>query len=124
MTKEKLLEPRFKVIADYPNSPFPVGHIYGGPLLEQKTIDRLNKFPHLFQPIQWFEMRKVEDLPLYLMDNKDAIPKGYKINHYKVSDSYSSIEFYRVMIDNSMWARLPDLLPATEQEYTDYINSK
>jgi len=78
MTAEKLLLPRFEVIADYPNANYKVGDI-----LEMKAFTSnkyfhnsddifvgnfftqadLENYPHLFKKIKWWEHRKAEDMP-------------------------------------------------------------
>lgn len=81
--KEELLKPRFKVIADYPNSIFEISEIIvpmnGVTYVEYsdnggKTEIELSNFPHLFQLLKWWEERKVEDMPQYIEFNKIILP--------------------------------------------------
>ena len=82
----ELLKPRFKVIADYPESKFKVGEIiqltwndpfpdkYGG----YETF--YNKYPHLFKKLEWWEDRKESEMPQYvayklLPDSKEKLIK-------------------------------------------------
>lgn len=75
---EKLMKPRYKVIADYPHSPYQVGEQIefsdsgnGFHCTTTRTwssmeedmvdsqnyfhIDKLPKYPHLFKPLAWYE---------------------------------------------------------------------
>jgi len=89
MTAKELMSPRFEVIADYPNS------LYGiGDLVEEHDLDKfhyvndgnyqyassqtLEKYPHLFKKLNWWEKRKKEDMPKKLIckaikDDKEII---------------------------------------------------
>lgn len=72
--------PRVKLIADYPNNPFLVGKIfelkdkdgekYFHAYSDDEPIhidqDFICKFKHLFQKIEWFEERNIDDLPDYV----------------------------------------------------------
>lgn len=82
LSKEQLLIPRYKVIAYYPNSKFPIGTILtldkysSGKWWHEYTDDEPihledgdNRFPAIFKPLEWWERRSIEDLPEYLMRN-------------------------------------------------------
>jgi len=67
---QHLLKPRYRVIADYPgNDMGPVGTILDRNWTWYKNDDentgqvicRVSDFPHLFQPLKWWEERKPED---------------------------------------------------------------
>ncbi len=89
MTTEDLLKQRYKVIADYPLSPYNVGDLVEfsniGTSFHCTTIEdyepfseefvktenyestkKLEKWPHLFKKLEWYEDRKPEDLPEYV----------------------------------------------------------
>lgn len=69
MTKEELMMPRFKVIADYPDSQLTVGAVYyadGGIAEGQTVVSNPDNYPHLFKKLQWHEERKPEDMPMFL----------------------------------------------------------
>lgn len=97
MTSKELLRPRYEIIADYPGNTKPIGTIilcpddavgtifanleYGANPVEEladywcKYNDR---FPHLFRKLNWWEHRKVEDMPKRLIckaisDNTEVI---------------------------------------------------
>ncbi len=93
MTAEELLKPRYEVIADYPNNPHKIGDVIQANPNQQSihltTIsyandfgDRVNqqewaaptsfdKYPHLFRKLNWWEHRKVEDMPKKLISMVD-----------------------------------------------------
>ena len=84
MTAAELLIPRFEIIAGYPNSIYAIGD-----LVEEHVPDKfhyisdgnhqyassqtLEKYPHLFRKLNWWEHRKEEDMPkkLISMSSKD-----------------------------------------------------
>lgn len=47
----ELLKPRYKVIADYPGSPFPVGFIM------KDDCESWSKYPANFRKLEWWEER-------------------------------------------------------------------
>jgi len=72
MTTEELLKPRYKVIADYPKSLYHVGDILNAGWRSEDLIycdhdgPRWRDYPHLFKKLEWWEDRKIEDMPEYL----------------------------------------------------------
>ena len=74
MTAEELMVPRYEVIADYPGSTYPIGTIFtsmsNGFVRYMLDGDKhstnglnLDKYPHLFRRMLWWEQRSVEDMP-------------------------------------------------------------
>lgn len=61
MTAEELLKPRFVVIADYPLSTSPIGYILED--LTELKVKTYSNYPHLFKRLNWWEYRKIEDMP-------------------------------------------------------------
>jgi hypothetical protein len=73
MTAEELLKPRFEVIADFPLLKNKVGEI----IIAKKPYWRIEldflflnssnispeAYPHLFRKLNWWEHRKIEDMP-------------------------------------------------------------
>jgi hypothetical protein len=71
MTKEQieqLLLPRYKVIADWPNSLYKIGEVLVGAdcIVTKKGIKELTDFPHLFKRLEWWEQRTEEEMPKYI----------------------------------------------------------
>lgn len=146
MTPEELLKPRYKVIADWPGrsnsslSEMVIGYVallskearhpVSNNLLSEKLVWQsengmrsvgvgfFDLYPHLFQPLHWWEDRNPEDLPKYLksMDGKhikqviELTSNGFRVKEEKSRKGYRTC-------DNNRW------LPATLEEYATYINS-
>jgi hypothetical protein len=73
MTVEELLKPRYKVIADYPDSEkfCKVGEILDRNWAwhDGEGNERLvSEYPHLFKKLEWWEDRRIEDMPVYVRD--------------------------------------------------------
>lgn len=70
MTKEKLLVPRWKVIADFPYSSYCINDVIQGEefrLCNEEHITHLcNHYPELFKKLEWWEEREEKDLPDYV----------------------------------------------------------
>jgi len=66
MKAQELLKPRFEIIADFPNNY--LGKI--GDILEEKGLSKfwkISDYPHLFRKLNWWELRKKEDMPKKLI---------------------------------------------------------
>lgn len=97
MTAEKLLLPRFEVIADYPNASYKVGDV-----LEMKaftsnkyfhnsdeifvgnffTKTELKNYPHIFKKLNWWEHRKAEDMPKKVMSLANDKKSTFEIQEW------------------------------------------
>ena len=150
MTNEELLIPRFRVLADYPFSAFPVDAII---TLNKKPFHEFNskkvlligliefeKYPHLFQKINWWWKRKDEEIPKFLKfvweGKTDEVRQVKEWLYADESEKWKPIEkreapheicgflhqsdftddcFPRVSING--W------LPATEEEFNEFIKT-
>ena len=143
MTPEKLLIPRYKCIAPMPfdrDKLYNVGDVFTDdgitPVLNQHGTPvypmEWDKYPHLFQRLEWWEERKPEDMPEYVKIismgctiEKDGVAKVQGTGFYEdagrslgnegqpyvlVKDEYT--EFTRMNCRNCM--------PATREEYEQY----
>lgn len=125
MDKRKLLEYRFKVIADYPHSKWAVGQTvvlsttkYGEPVYEWAEHDGMysegvlffTEYPQIFRPMEWWEERAIEDLPDYVK---------YQKLIYKAKDKFlASVRCEAHPFDGKgLDADWGSCLPATEEEY-------
>lgn len=116
MSTEELLQPRFKVIANFPGSWFDIGEITKNNFA---SFD-LEDYPNIFKKLKWWEERNIKDLPEYLKQEKD----GKIYNIYKVLDYVKRLNHSELTFDYD-WGgtilydsiTLPDLLPATKEEY-------
>ena len=136
MTKEELLKPRYKVIADFPLSSCSIGQIlsvenegdfiaviHGG---AWKTD--ISRYPHLFRKLEWWEEREEKDMPEYLKFseekedvaiweveswNKNVAGVFYPKSKDENGNDFLSIEWYFYKQTSK---------PATKEEYISYIN--
>lgn len=131
-----LLMPRYKVIADYPEMPFSLNQIIdintnwlGEASYEWADYDgmrrvyqtELNQYPHLFKPLSWWEDRDFNDMPEYIKaKERDGSYVLYKITGWNFGEYTTG--YFENGVPISMEEN--DILPATEEEYTQYINSK
>ena len=118
MTKEQLLKPRWKVIADYPGALHNVGYIIqayenGVAYLVEGDSYSMNDFPALFKRLKWHEDRELSDMPEYVKStlNNDHV---YKVKFFKedccITKSPSGRKLSCIF-----------LLPATVEEYDYFI---
>lgn len=143
MTTEQLLIPRYKVIADYPASPYKVGEVLifweisqgydeskrpitldlqdsGLEFQRMVNEEEFKKYPHLFRPLQWWEERRISDLPNYIRITGDV----YKVDEWfnNVGNHPRSVENPNLAIE---WHFIAGhSIPTTLEEYLTYINSK
>ena len=115
MTVEELLMPRYKVIADYPgmDDSYEIGEV-----LKPAYTGIVDAYPHLFRKLNWWEERKVEDMPEYVK----PIVAPYYI--FKVT-RFTQDEYCYFIGNNGkeIGEFISRFEPATEQQYNDYINS-
>jgi hypothetical protein len=109
MNTEDILKPRYKVIADYPRSPYVIGNIISDDDKEY-TCEYMSRFPAIFKPLEWWEDREESDMPKYV---KSLIDQKY----YKVITS-NPVSF-RGFKEGDLIIDYPwgNALPATEEEY-------
>lgn len=117
MTTEELLQPRFKVIANFPDNTRNIGDIiYVDNKKEKYWSDNFEKwlstFPHLFRKLKWFEDRAIEDLPEYLKDKNEI----YKVYKYDLSYSMFSVKVYEKS-GYILTLFLYNVLPSNKEEY-------
>jgi hypothetical protein len=118
---EELMRVRYKVIADYPLCHYNVGDILPVPddkIWEEELIYK--KYPHLFQPLQWWEERQESEMPEYVKLRTGHV---FKCSNWRKENYYLifNVDGYKRN------QRADDYYqPATETEYLNYIkhNSK
>lgn len=137
MTVEQLMQPRYKVINGYPHSPFNIGQIlfkvkplYGLDYIAtfdgQQNIDNswVTQYPHIFQKLQWYEERKIEDMPEYVKHvNSGQVKKVTKYLLGQFGNSFYSgeIEKRGKYKGTEISYKLNGCEPATEEEYNQFI---
>ena len=71
MTADELMTPRYEIIADYPGNMLEVGSTFE--IFRGKTqFLFVEKYPHLFRKMNWWEKRTEEQMP------KKLIVKAFK----------------------------------------------
>ncbi len=90
MTAKELMQPRFEVIADFPNNHFgAIGTIldrdwakYPNDDETQKAIWRISDFPHLFRKMNWWERRTAAEMPKKVKSLADDKGDVYEIQEW------------------------------------------
>ena len=132
----ELLKPRYKVIAEYPNSPFDVGDILiqdkKGGYFECSANDEIQqvyefdiyKCSSVFKKLQWWEEREEKDMPEYVKEDGMV----YKVQEWhtdlgpKVSvfiDPKIHTQFAEHATDGPLYGKI---LPSTQAEYEAFKN--
>lgn len=113
----ELLAPRYKVIADYPGSPFKINEVIPPELILGNGLDR---FPVIFKKLEWWQERDVSQMPRYLKD------KDGKIGMFEQTYDGNLRGSVMVTFENgdATVRNINDFAPATETEYLNYIKSK
>ena len=98
MNAKELMTPRFEVIETYPKSKFAKGDIleripnatndwYNADkslINADILLEEIEQYPHLFRKLNWWEKRKIEDMPKRLICK--AIPNDTEIMEIKEWD--------------------------------------
>lgn len=128
MVQEELLKPRYEVIADYPLSNKEIGEIVKGEVTFfisgiSDADGRMSDYPHLFRKLHWWERRDIKDMPEYVKNTDDN--KVYRILDKKFNNREFGHNDTELEQRTFLWwlknFRKP-LIPATLEEYTNYIN--
>jgi hypothetical protein len=128
MTKEELLRPRYKVINIWPDMDKMAlcqGEII---TLDKQFVNKqacirrgdstlydafFDNYPHLFQPLEWWEERAPEDMPKYLK----WVYTGVICKYHRHLGAYFYLED-----DNSFGYALTNTIPATIADYNAWKN--
>lgn len=114
MTPDQLLQPRIIVQNNYPRSPYKHYEIIENPSIEQ--MDWAKVFTLNLRVLHWYEHRELEEMPLYAKQVYTG--QVAKVNWVKKSG------YYFAMGIEYPWNSELYVLPATEQEYNEYNQSK
>lgn len=122
MGPKDLLAPRYKCIADYPNQEFEKGEILysdGGKFYYCSDIGRHSispdYYPAIFQKLEWWENRDVDDMPKYVKRLDD----GAIIKTDKWFLVGGDMRWHTENKFVTMSAKT--CLPATKEEYNTYL---
>lgn len=139
MTPEELLRPRYKVVADYFHNPYQIGDIitlpennrsvhlttiqytdeFGENVKQQNHYAPkiIEKYPHLFEKLEWWEERKPEDLPKFIKAKNDGdVQELIAVTECGFKVKWGNKKKYRIGVFNRF-------IPATEAEYTQYVKT-
>ena len=125
LSKEELLKPRYKVIADFPQwSSFAYKK---GDILELKGIHFVGRgttrsinekdidlYPSVIKKLEWWEDRKIEDMPEYVRHCVNN--RVFKVKKWKYD--YGELIAYESIIIGGI--RASWLTPATREEYEQF----
>jgi hypothetical protein len=105
-----LLKPRYKVIADYPRSPYVIGNIISDDDKEY-TCEYMSRFPAIFKLLEWWEDREESDMPKYLKWQNNG--KVREVEKYRKWFEALEVTFKggRTRTMSAKWT------PCTEEEY-------
>ena len=144
MTNEELMQPRFKVIAIYPQMNFKVGDIlttskqipqdsigiFIDHVTEYAWVYTPNDYPHLFKKLEWWEGRKEEDMPKYIKfewnGKVDEVRKVKEWLREKEWDKTKSTPIngftHQSDFDSELFPRvsLNGWIPSTEEEWISF----
>jgi hypothetical protein len=142
----ELLKPRYKVIADYPKCPFEIGQVL---IQDMSTVgevfalwsevgerfisnwidkDVICKYPHLFQKLEWWQERKIDEMPEYI-ETGGAVRKFKQLHKdwgIQLYDYPGEIEYEDGVHNDNAYEifSIEDCLPATLSQYTTFIKNK
>lgn len=128
------LKPRYKVIADYPGNPYPIGAIgttdseYWAQSNYRLIISEApDKYPHLFKKLEWWEHRTIEELKS-VKYVKVITYRGY----WRVGDIVPVNSFEGGSMEKALptgynlkynhYQSIFELEPASQSEYESFIN--
>ncbi len=140
---EDLMKPRYKVVADYPQSNYKVGTIIEFQDEKQSwftgTLDWVSKpysnggytaivcikqfepYPHIFKPLEWWEERSESEVPLFVKNVGNGRVAKVRFDLQETSSWF-------MYLDGEVHPYAPGgsalvdthWLPATEEEYKQY----
>lgn len=130
MSIDYLLEPRFKLIADFPGNNRKVGEVIDfQDLPGWPTLEYYERYPHLFKKLEWWEDIKPEDVPTYVKTNPENARDGLVFKVFEVKEFVDGLgiihsdEHNEYQIYSQHATPLKYFLPATCEEFDQYINN-
>jgi len=125
MSTEELLKPRYKAIASYPDSQFPLNKIIEMEIVSNASMYHFGNnrweyecwfmdYPHLFRKLDWWEERKLEDMPEYVKRPPEM--KFLSNTVFKI-DSWDETASIGWCSDHCINVRVDQCIPATKEEY-------
>lgn len=139
LSVDELLKPRYKVIADYPNSSNKVGDIIELPCEDWKYADEVlcledyfDAYENVFKRLAWYEERDIKDMPEYIKcEGAVRRLKGLSKNLELIElfDNPGEVEYEEHIYESKDGKGyelyfLNDCEPSTEAEYKSYRSPK
>lgn len=136
MKVEDLLKPRYKVLADWPESQFSskdspasmisywVGRIIIYGEIGVQTQIKYDKYPHLFKKLEWWEDREESEMPEYLKSCSKPINHSDRFSNVLIkcgqdvfwnSNKFSFNKYGFVQAYGGIW--IENFSPSTKEEY-------
>ena len=120
---EKLMRPRYEVIAPYPFSPYKVGDIIEKIAklnwqVKQRPVSCLSEddpyaqYPHLFREMEWWEGVAESEMPKYLKNKFSS--QVLEVDRYHFNESKQAFVYFK---NREFVEYLGEYSPATEAEY-------
>lgn len=123
LSKEELLRPRYKVIANYPGTRYKIGMIlkYDDGMQNFDTPNKFSLYPAIFEQIHWWQYRIKEDMPSFL-----KYPSGniYKVTEWVITDDGDDTYFHYENDEKGIGRHPATSYPVTEEEFIMSINTK
>jgi hypothetical protein len=112
-TNDELMQPRYKVIADYPASDYKVGLIISD--IGPNFCEYLERYPHLFKKLEWWQDLKPIDFPKYVKWKFGGV---FRVINWRTNLNTSELDG---VYTTEGFLFIKDSLPATEQEYNESL---
>lgn len=152
MTPEQLTQPRYEVIADFPNSANKIGDIVEGneggtfhmltiseydPFAGKSvdtdhfySISMCDKYPAIFRPLKWWQKRKIEDMPEYIKSYDKPINHEARYSNVVIKCGVDIFWNSSKFSTKNDWVNayggtiIQCFMPATIEEYVEYTTKK
>ena len=90
LTTKQLMNPRFKVIAEYPPNVFSVGTVLECPEFDYEFIKEMwvksyERYPNLYRRMNWWEERTVEQMPKRVLSMADDSGDVFDIEEWDMN---------------------------------------
>ena len=101
---EKLMRPRYEVIADYPNNPFTQNQVlvveewmgnywYNEHGEAEVKVSDMESMPHLFREMEWWEGVAESEMPKYLKNKFSS--QVLEVDRYHFNESKQAFVYFK-----------------------------
>ena len=128
MSNEDLMIPRYKVIANYPSMKaegFEIGSIitcrkYDNDFSQNLWCEMNDKYPAIFNPIEWWEDREVKDMPRFIKPKKWG-DTTCRVHDYNFDTNRIYVEYPQGICAFTLSSYCSTHIPSSEDEFTGTI---